>query len=353
MNEGHSALLVLALLRARGTLERGPRALRVHHPHAGPGRPRPLRPRPGRRRCSGRERADALRALRSARRRRRAQHDASSRCAARATPTPSRCATARSRARCSPTHAIAAITNGVHAATWAAPPFAALFDRRLPAGGATTARCARPSESRCASSRAAHAEAKTAMIERIARPPACTLDPQALHHRHRPPRDRVQAGRPDPARSRAAAPRSRGAAAGCSSSSPARRTRATRTARLRSSTSAPPRRRWATALRIVFVEELRHDVGRAAHRRRRPLAQHPAPAARSLGHERDEGRGQRRPQPERRSTAGGSRAPSRASPAGRSTSDRRRTTARTADDALPRCSRRRSCRATPSDRDAT
>ena len=75
MNEGHAALLVLALLDARGIARAGSRALRLHHPHARPGRPRPLRAGAGRSgaRCRPRRRAARVR---PARRRGRAQHDA-------------------------------------------------------------------------------------------------------------------------------------------------------------------------------------------------------------------------------------------------------------------------------------
>lgn len=76
-----------------------------------------------------------------------------------------------------PDYDIAAITNGVHAATWAAPPLAALLDRRLPTwrrdNGALRQAVGIPLHEL----RAAHAEAKAAMVERIAATTGVRLDP--------------------------------------------------------------------------------------------------------------------------------------------------------------------------------
>ena len=69
---------------------------------------------------------------------------------------------------------------------------------------------------------------------------------------------------------------------------------------------------------VVFVPDYDMALGRAAHARRRRVAQQPAPPARGERHVRHEGRDERRAQPARSSTAGGRRAASTASTAGRS-----------------------------------
>jgi starch phosphorylase len=176
MNEGHSALLVLALLEREGSLERArERCVFTTHTPVPAGHDR-FEPDlvAG---VLGQARADALRANGLF------DHDGTLNMTVLALRG-SRYANAVamrhgevSRAMF-PDYEIAAITNGVHAATWAAPPLAALFDRRLPGwrrdNGALRQAVGIPLHEL----RAAHAEAKTAMVERIGETTGVRLDPQ-------------------------------------------------------------------------------------------------------------------------------------------------------------------------------
>jgi glycogen phosphorylase len=178
MNEGHSALLVLALLEREGTLERArERCVFTTHTPVPAGHDRF---EPGLVAwVLGQSRADALSAGGLF------DHDGTLNMTVLALRG-SRYANAVamrhgevSRAMF-PDYAIAAITNGVHAATWAAPPMAALFDRRVPSwrrdNGALRQAVGIPLHEL----RAARDEAKTAMVERIAQATGVRLDPHVF-----------------------------------------------------------------------------------------------------------------------------------------------------------------------------
>ncbi len=176
MNEGHSALLVLALLEREGSLERARErcVFTTHTPvPAGHDRFEPdlvawvL----------GQDRAEALRA-----------HGLFDRdgtlnmtvLALRGSRYANAVAMRHgevSRAMF-PDHEIASITNGVHAATWAAPPLAALLDHRLPAWRRDNAALRQAVGIPLHELRAAHAQAKETMVERIAATTGVRLDPQ-------------------------------------------------------------------------------------------------------------------------------------------------------------------------------
>ncbi len=176
MNEGHSALLVLALVEREGSLERARErcVFTTHTPvPAGHDRFEPELVAA----VLGDERAAALRrwdlldhdgalnmtvlALRGARYANAValRHGEISRAMF-------------------PDHRIAAITNGVHAATWAAPPLAALFDRRIPGWRHDNAALRQAIAMPLHELRAAHAEAKAVLLERIAEATGVRLDPQ-------------------------------------------------------------------------------------------------------------------------------------------------------------------------------
>jgi glycogen phosphorylase len=72
---------------------------------------------------------------------------------------------------------IDAITNGVHAATWASEPFRALFDRRLPQWRRDNWQLRQAAGIPLPEIAGAHAEAKQALIERIAHATGKLLDP--------------------------------------------------------------------------------------------------------------------------------------------------------------------------------
>jgi glycogen phosphorylase len=79
-----------------------------------------------------------------------------------------------------PGHRVEAVTNGVHAATWAAEPFRELFDRHLPGWREDNAylryACALPMEEM----REAHAQAKRLLVDEVARRTGVMLDPNAF-----------------------------------------------------------------------------------------------------------------------------------------------------------------------------
>jgi starch phosphorylase len=66
-----------------------------------------------------------------------------------------------------PSYAISAITNGVHAATWVAPPFAELFDRAFPEWRRDNFQLRHAIGIHVEELQAAHAEAKRALITEI------------------------------------------------------------------------------------------------------------------------------------------------------------------------------------------
>lgn len=74
-------------------------------------------------------------------------------------------------------HAIHSITNGVHAATWAAPPIAALFDRHIPGWREDNSTLRYALNISRQEIRAAHREAKEALIERVNRASGMGFDP--------------------------------------------------------------------------------------------------------------------------------------------------------------------------------
>jgi starch phosphorylase len=79
-----------------------------------------------------------------------------------------------------PNFPIDAITNGVHAATWTSPSFQALFDRRIPEWRTDNLYLRYAVGVPLQEIRAAHAEAKKAMIAAIERRNHVTLDPKVF-----------------------------------------------------------------------------------------------------------------------------------------------------------------------------
>lgn len=73
-------------------------------------------------------------------------------------------------------HEVDAITNGVHSATWAAPPMAALFDRRLPRWRESFSELRNALGIPAEEILAAHLEAKKALMERANRETGAGLD---------------------------------------------------------------------------------------------------------------------------------------------------------------------------------
>ena len=79
-----------------------------------------------------------------------------------------------------PSHTIHAITNGIHPATWAAPSFAELFDRRLPEWRRNAFALRRAVGIPSAEIARAHAAAKCALLEHVEGVSGQRLDPEAL-----------------------------------------------------------------------------------------------------------------------------------------------------------------------------
>ncbi|MCK6462153.1 MAG: alpha-glucan family phosphorylase, partial [Planctomycetes bacterium] len=79
-----------------------------------------------------------------------------------------------------PDHVIHAITNGIHPATWAAPAFARLFDRHVPEWRADAFALRSAFRIPRDDLRAAHAEAKRGLLDRVERTTGVRLDPAAL-----------------------------------------------------------------------------------------------------------------------------------------------------------------------------
>ena len=272
------------------------------------------------------------------RRHRRLRPDAARAAALRATRTASRSCTARSPARCGrglwpgEEPPIGYVTNGVHLGTWLAPE----LDELLRSVGV------RP-------------DAPPALGDWDA---VHELDPDALWQTHvllkerlaaaerarpEPPHDRLraalrhlQAGRARLLRPRAAARAAR-ADRRRRQGAPAGRAGQGRHAADRRALSRPRRRRAGRLPR-----ELQHRPRAGDHPRLRHLAEHAAQALRGVGHERDEGGGQRRPEPvgARRLVGRGLR------PVGR-LGARRASPTRPTLPSSTACSRRTSCRASP------
>jgi starch phosphorylase len=79
-----------------------------------------------------------------------------------------------------PGYEISAITNGVHAGTWVAPPFAALFDRTMPGWRADNFRLRQAIGVPLADIRATHDVAKRDLCDEIAQRTGTVLDPGAF-----------------------------------------------------------------------------------------------------------------------------------------------------------------------------
>jgi glycogen phosphorylase len=207
MNEGHSALLTLELLDEQhhgnghngvgeAEIERGARAVRLHHPHPGAGRARPVPPGAGWRTAWPASCAEAARSVRrgrippgaSQRRDLRAPRDALHH-GLQLNMTYLALNLSRHVNGVAHRHgeisrlmfaeyAVDAITNGVHAATWIAPPMAALLDRYV-AGWQNDNYSLRyalaiPLEEIAT----AHAESKRALLAEVTARCGVTLDPQ-------------------------------------------------------------------------------------------------------------------------------------------------------------------------------
>ena len=79
-----------------------------------------------------------------------------------------------------PRYRIDAITNGVHVSTWVAPSTALLFDRHLPCWREDNAMLRYATGIPLGEVRAAHADAKLALLEEVSRRRSVRLDPAAL-----------------------------------------------------------------------------------------------------------------------------------------------------------------------------
>lgn len=79
-----------------------------------------------------------------------------------------------------PNYPVDAITNGVHAMTWTAPAFQALFDKRIPEWRTDNLYLRYAVGIPLQEIRAAHAEAKKAMIDAIVERTGVTLDPKVF-----------------------------------------------------------------------------------------------------------------------------------------------------------------------------
>jgi starch phosphorylase len=79
-----------------------------------------------------------------------------------------------------PDASISAVTNGVHAATWTAPAFRALFDRRIPEWRRDNQYLRSAVDIPLDEIREAHAAAKRALLSEVARRSSVTLDPAAF-----------------------------------------------------------------------------------------------------------------------------------------------------------------------------
>jgi starch phosphorylase len=79
-----------------------------------------------------------------------------------------------------PGYAISAITNGVHAETWVAPPFARLFDRTIPEWRTDNYQLRHASGIHLDELKAAHAEAKLALVTEVYERTGVRLAPDVL-----------------------------------------------------------------------------------------------------------------------------------------------------------------------------
>ena len=312
LNEGHSAFAALELVAQRMATEGidadealAPRlrAGRVHHPHAGAGRPRPLladagrrAPRPAARRAGHRATTIcmALGRVNPARRERRLLHDGAraeavaprQRRVVAARPGLARDVDAALPGRIEEQVPIGHITNGVHVRTWLAPQMRQLYDRHLGPDWTERMRASPASGKRiddvddgelwethqtlkarlidvgAAAGRAA-GRARAASRAEFVDAAAARAQPRRADDRLRAPLRHLQAGQPDPAGSSRRSPRSSTTRrCRCSSSSPARRIRTTSPARRCCSEIARLMRDPRFAGKLVFIEDYDINVGR-------------------------------------------------------------------------------------------
>ena len=96
-----------------------------------------------------------------------------------------------------PEFPIGAITNGVHATTWTAEPFRQLFDTHIPEWRRDNLYLRYAIRIPLEEIRAAHREAKPAMLDEVEQPHRDAPRPEGVHDRLRAPRHAVQARGPD------------------------------------------------------------------------------------------------------------------------------------------------------------
>ncbi len=187
MNEGHAALLTLALLESQ--LGGGPlgaateadlalvREVRVYHAYAGSGGARPLLDRTGhsdpRRRPHG---ATGETGMLS---RRHAEHDAAG-AALLALCKRRGDAAWQSFAAMFPEFAIDSITNGVHAPTWISEPIQRMLDEHIPAWRRDNLYLRNAIDLPEAKILAAHARAKESLLAEVGTRTGLVLDPKVL-----------------------------------------------------------------------------------------------------------------------------------------------------------------------------
>ena len=221
------------------------------------------------------------------------------------------------------------ITNGVHVPTWLAPQMLRLYDRHLgrrlaPAQrrgahlGGHRERGRRRAVGDPPQPEGAPPRVRAPARRRAGRAPrradgrarsGCrrVLEPRRADHRLCAPLRHLQARQPDPARPRAARrdgqrPEAAGAVRLRRQGASARRARQARAAADRAADARPDVRR-----QVRLRRGLRHQRRPRSRAGRGRLAEQPAAAARSLGHQRPEGGAERRARTCRCSTAGGPR----------------------------------------------
>ena len=197
-----------------------------------------------------------------------------------------------------PGYEISAITNGVHAETWVAPPFAHLFDRTIPEWRRDNYQLRHATGIHLDEFKAAHAEAKLALITEVYERTGVRLAPDVLtlgFARRATGYKRADWLFHDPVRLRALCAKvGRLQVVYGGKAHPHDEPGESRdSSRARSARGAARRDR--RRLRA----ELRHDAGQVHHFGRRHLAQQSAAAARSVRNERHESGAQRHPEFER------------------------------------------------------
>ncbi len=96
-----------------------------------------------------------------------------------------------------PDYQIHAITNGVHVKTWLSTPFERLFDHHLSDWRLDNSNLRHAVSIPLREIDAAHIEAKRALLHEVTVRDGPDAEPGHIHHRLRPPRRHVQASRPD------------------------------------------------------------------------------------------------------------------------------------------------------------